>query len=93
MAIYNCASTLEEAIESILNQTYTNWELIMCDDGSSDNTYAVAKKYADKYADKIILIRNESNKKLPATLNHCLKYVTGEYVARMDGDDISAENR
>ena len=34
MAIYNCASTLEEAIESILNQTYTNWELIMCDDGS-----------------------------------------------------------
>ncbi len=50
MAIYNCASTLEEAIESILNQTYTNWELIMCDDGSSDNTYAVAKKYADKYS-------------------------------------------
>ena len=93
MAIYNCASTLEEAIDSILNQTYTNWELIMCDDGSADNTYAVAKKYADKYADKITLIRNESNKKLPATLNHCLKYVTGEYIARMDGDDISAENR
>lgn len=93
MAIYNCASTLPEAIDSILSQTYTNWELIMCDDGSSDNTYDVAKKYADKYPEKIILIKNEHNMKLPATLNHCLKYVTGDYVARMDGDDISVPTR
>lgn len=43
MGIYNCAGTLSEAIESILNQTITNWELIMCDDGSTDDTYNVAK--------------------------------------------------
>ena len=41
MGIYNCEKTLPEAIDSILNQTYNNWELIMCDDGSIDNTYDV----------------------------------------------------
>ena len=45
MGIYNCAGTLSEAIESILNQTITNWELIMCDDGSTDDTYNVAKEF------------------------------------------------
>ncbi len=43
MGIYNCASTLDESINSIVNQTYENWELIMCDDCSSDNTYEVAQ--------------------------------------------------
>ena len=43
MGIYNCADTLDEAIESILNQTYTGWKMIMCDDASTDNTYAVAE--------------------------------------------------
>ena len=61
MGIYNCESTLKESIESIINQTYTNWELIMCDDCSNDNTYNVAKYYAKKYPDKIKLIRNEKN--------------------------------
>ena len=45
MGIYNCADTLQKAIESILEQTYENWELILCDDGSADNTYAVAESY------------------------------------------------
>ena len=45
MGIYNCADTLTEALDSIANQTYTDWELIMCDDGSSDKTYKVAEKY------------------------------------------------
>lgn len=89
MGIYNCASTLPEAIESILNQTYTDWELIMCDDFSSDNTYQIAMQYQSQYPDKIYLIKNHKNKGLNKTLNHCLKYVTGDYVARMDGDDIS----
>ena len=93
MGIYNCGNTLSEAIESIVNQTYTNWELIMCDDGSNDNTYEIAQKYKHLYQDKIILIKNEKNQGLNYTLNHCLKYVTGEYVARMDGDDISLATR
>ena len=93
MGIYNCESTLDESIESILNQTYTNWKMIICDDASSDNTYAVAEKYVKDYPDKFILIRNEKNMGLNYTLNHCLKYADTKYVARMDGDDISSPER
>ena len=49
MGIFNCGPTLAEAIDSILAQTYHNWELILCDDGSSDNTYSIAQLYASKY--------------------------------------------
>ena len=93
MGIYNCANTLPEAIDSILAQTYENWELIMCDDCSTDDTYKVAEEYKNKYPEKIKLIRNEQNSKLAFSLNHCLEYATGEYVARMDGDDKSAPDR
>lgn len=48
MGVYNCADTLGEAIESILHQTYTDWELILCDDGSRDNTLDVALKYKEQ---------------------------------------------
>lgn len=93
MGIYNCANTLPAAIDSIIAQTYTDWELIMCDDCSTDDTYKVAEEYKNKYHDKIILIRNEVNSRLAFSLNHCLKYATGKYVARMDGDDISVPDR
>lgn len=93
MAIYNCATTLDEAIESILAQTYPHWKLIMCDDGSSDNTYEIAAKYTEKYPEKIILIKNKKNMGLNYSLNHCLEYADTEYIARMDGDDISVSER
>lgn len=93
MGIYNCDSTLSESIDSILSQTYTNWELIMCDDGSSDNTLQVAKGYEEKYPKKIKVIQNTENKGLNYTLNHCAKYVRGEFIARQDGDDLSLPNR
>lgn len=93
MGIYNCADTLEEAIDSILSQTYSNWQLIMCDDCSTDDTYAVAKKIAEKYPDQMLLIRNEKNRKLQYTLNHCLQYADGEFIARMDGDDTCSPDR
>ena len=48
IGIYNCADTLDEAIQSIISQTYTNWQIIMCDDGSTDNTYDVAKNMQNK---------------------------------------------
>ena len=79
MGIYNCEATLSEAIDSILIQTYSNWELIMCDDGSKDNTYQIAEQYKMRYPQKIILIKNECNKGLNLTLNHCWKYATGDY--------------
>lgn len=93
MGIYNCEKTLPEAIESIIGQTYTNWELIMCDDGSSDGTYAVARSYADRYPQKITLLRNETNRKLSYTLNRCLEAASGELIARMDGDDMCRSDR
>ncbi len=93
MGIYNCSNYLPKAIESIVNQTYTNWELILCDDASTDDTYEIAKEYAEKYLDKIILLRNEVNSKLSFTLNHCLEHATGEYVARMDADDLCVPER
>ena len=93
MGIYNCADTLDEAIKSILSQTYINWELIMCDDASTDGSYEIAQKYVNKYPDRVKLIRNITNQGLNITLNNCLEVVTGEYVARMDGDDISLPER
>ncbi len=93
MGIYNCSETLSDAINSILNQTYSDWELVLCDDGSTDNTFNIAKDYADRYPDKIILLKNEKNLGLPQTLNRCLSAATGVYIARMDGDDISLPDR
>lgn len=93
MGIYNCAPTLPDAVESILKQTYTNWELIMCDDASTDTTYEVAEQYRQQYPDKIVLIRNQKNAGLAYSLNHCLENASGEYVARMDADDESYPER
>ena len=93
MGIYNCADTLPQALDSVLAQTYTNWQLILCDDCSTDNTYDIAKSYEEKYPEKIILIKNEVNKRLAFSLNHCLEYATGEFIARMDGDDLSVPER
>ncbi|MBO5321616.1 MAG: glycosyltransferase family 2 protein [Clostridia bacterium] len=92
MAVYNAEKTLKEAVDSILNQTYKNIEFIICDDASTDNSYKLLEEYAKK-DDRIILIKNEVNSRLSFSLNHCLKYATGEYVARMDADDISLPER
>lgn len=93
MGIYNCAPTLAEALDSLLAQTYQGFKVIMCDDGSTDNTLDIARDYTDRFPDKFILIRNEHNLGLNATLNHCLEYADTQYVARMDGDDISLPER
>lgn len=93
MAIYNCAPTLVEALDSLMGQTYQRFKVVLCDDCSTDNTYEVARKYIGQYPDKFILIRNDTNRKLPYSLNRCLEYADTEYVARMDGDDISKPER
>jgi len=93
MGIFNCAETLPEAIDSVLAQTFSDWQLILCDDGSKDNTYGIAKEYQGRFPEKILLLQNERNMGLNHTLNRCLQVVSGEYVARMDGDDISLPTR
>lgn len=93
MGIYNCGDTLSEAIECIVNQTFSDWELIMCDDGSNDDTYEIAISYKEKYPEKIIVLQNEKNRGLNYTLNKCLKQAKGKYIARMDGDDRCDKER
>lgn len=93
MGIYNCEETLSESVESIINQTYENWELIMCDDCSKDRTYEIAKEYERKYPDKIKVLKNDKNLTLGPTLNKCLEKANGDYIARQDGDDKSILDR
>lgn len=93
MGIYNVGSTLSEALDSLFNQTFQDFEVILCNDGSTDNTLDVAKKYKEKYPDKIVIIENEKNMGLNYTLNHCLEHCQGRYVARMDGDDLCDTTR
>ena len=92
MGIYNCASTLQEALDSLYAQTFQDFEIILCEDGSSDNTYQVAEENAQIHKN-IVLLKNETNKGLNYTLNRCLSVAKGEYIARMDGDDVCMSNR
>lgn len=92
MGIYNCASTLEEAAQSILQQKHKDLELILCDDGSTDNTLEVARKISET-DDRVRVIKNGKNLGLNHALNHCLKVARGKYYARMDGDDTCVPDR
>jgi glycosyltransferase EpsE len=92
MGIYNCASTLQEALDSLYAQTYQDFEIILCEDGSKDNTYEIALEN-QKQHDNIVLLRNPYNMGLNQTLNNCLAVAQGEYIARMDGDDICDSTR
>ena len=92
MGIYNCAPYLQEALDSLYAQTFQDFKIILCDDGSTDDTLAIAKANAEAH-DNVVLIRNERNMGLNYTLNHCLEYADTEYCARMDGDDISLPTR
>lgn len=93
MGIYNCENYLEKSIESIINQTFSNWRLILCDDGSSDKTFEIAQKYKKRFPNKIILLKNDINKGLNYTLNRCLNSSSAKYIARMDGDDYCDKTR
>lgn len=86
MPAYNAAAFIRPAIESILNQTYGNFELIIINDGSTDDTDNIIKSYNDK---RIIYIRNEENLKLIKTLNRGVDAARGRFIARLDSDDIA----
>lgn len=94
MGIYNSNNEemVKSAIDSILNQTFKDFEFIICDDGSTDGTYELVKRLT-KHDDRVILIQNEKNSGLAYSLNHCLSIAKGEYIARMDADDISLPER
>ena len=90
MPIYNCQETIAASVNSILNQTYDNWELILIDDGSKDRTLTVVKSFNDS---RIKVISDGVNKNLPNRLNEAISLSKGKYFARMDGDDVSYPER
>ncbi|PZM07255.1 glycosyltransferase family 2 protein [Acinetobacter baumannii] len=86
--VYNVEAYVEEAINSICNQSYKNLEIIIVDDCSTDNTFSICQKLKKQYK-RIKLFRNSKNLKIVKTLNFALSKANGDYIARMDGDDIS----
>ena len=92
MACYNEEKTVSKAIDSILRQSYTDFELIICNDGSIDGTLRILEEYASKDS-RLKIINNETNLRLSASLNRCIEIATGDYIARMDADDISVPER
>lgn len=90
MPVYNCELYVREAIESILHQTYTDFEFLIIDDASTDATASIIKSYDDP---RIQLIEKPVNTGYTNSLNQGLKIAKGKYIARMDGDDICMPER
>lgn len=92
MPVYNGEPYLGEAVESILNQTFTDFEFIIIDDGSTDNTWSILQSYAARDK-RIILQRNPENLRIIKTLNKGMALTRGEFIARHDADDIALPGR
>lgn len=94
MGVYNCKNidALYRSVQSIIDQTYKNWEFVICNDGSTDNTLKILKDVAalDK---RIKIVGYKENKGLANALNYCLNFSKGKYIARMDADDIASPDR
>lgn len=92
MSSFNSINTIEEAIESIMNQTYKNLELLIMDDCSEDGSFEKIDYYKNKYKN-IRVFRNKKNLGLTKSLNLLIKNSSGEYIARQDADDLSFKKR
>ena len=90
--VYNAAKYVELAVRSIMEQTYRNLEILICDDCSSDSSLEIIQRLAAEDS-RIIVERNEENLKIVKTLNKLVSRAQGKYIARMDADDISAPER
>ncbi len=94
MGVYNCKDfqLLDKSIDSILEQTFPDFEFIICNDGSTNETLTVLKEY-EKRDPRIKVLSYEKNKGLNYALNYCLKSASGEFIARQDDDDQSDKYR
>lgn len=90
LPVFNAELHVAEAVQSILRQTFRNFELLIINDGSTDRSLEVISSFKDR---RIRLVNNESNLKLIPTLNKGIDLATGKYIARMDADDISLPQR
>ena len=91
MSVYNGERYLAEAVDSILSQTFHDFEFIVIDDGSKDGSVAMMETYVKR--DPRVVFKTHANKGLTATLNDCLKLAKGDLIARMDPDDIALPTR
>ena len=87
MPSYNCEEFIAESIESVLNQTYSQWELLIVDDCSSDKTVQIAQKYADS-DDRIKILKNSKNSGAAISRNYALREAKGRWIAFLDSDDL-----
>ncbi len=92
MSVRNGAKDLYRSIPSILNQTYRDFEFIICDDGSTDDTLSVLEQYRQKDS-RIVIIRNKQSKGLAYSLNRCIELAQSNILARQDADDTSELDR
>ncbi|PSO83704.1 MAG: hypothetical protein BRC41_11810, partial [Cyanobacteria bacterium QH_9_48_43] len=92
MPVYNGANYIREAVESILNQTFTDFEFIVIDDCSTDRSWEILTKYANQ-DQRVKLFKNEENLGVTKSLNKGLKLAQGDYIARQDADDVSLPER
>ncbi|NHJ46179.1 MAG: glycosyltransferase family 2 protein, partial [Asgard group archaeon] len=90
MSVFNGEKYLREAIDSVLHQTFTDFEFLIINDGSTDNSVEIINSYDDE---RIHLVHNEQNIGLAASLNKGINLARGEYIARMDCDDINHQTR
>ena len=90
---YNSANTLIESINSILNQTFSSWFLIIVDDGSTDNTKEILLNYKKKLKKKLLIISNNTNLGINKSLNKAIKNIKTPFFTRQDADDISSKDR
>jgi len=93
MPVYNGSSFMNQAIESIIKQTYNNWELLIIDDASTDKTWSIIKDYQSRYPHKIKSFRLKRNQGAFQAANIAFKKAKGEFMAPMDSDDISHPQR
>ncbi|MFN3776080.1 glycosyltransferase family 2 protein [Sphingomonas parapaucimobilis] len=91
LSVYNNAGYLAQALDSILAQTFADFELVIVDDGSTDGSAAIIDCYAA--TDPRIRVIRQANQGLVASLNHIMAVARGPYIARMDGDDVALPER
>lgn len=87
MPVYNSERFLANAIDSVISQSFSDWELLICDDGSTDNSYRLASKYSKKDA-RIVVLKNNFIKGASGARNTSIKYARGRYIAFLDSDDL-----
>ena len=90
---YNGSRKLHVVLGSILNQTFQDFEIVICDDASTDDTFEILSEYKRNYPDKFIVLKNNKSLTLAGSLNRCIENSNGEYIARIDDDDYCYPER